>query len=411
MKILFLTAYHLPERFASSHLWTSLREQLARYNIEMELHTPIPTREVSKETRQEYKNKKHEEFYNGKLKVHRFSMIAESKNSLQRAFRYLLCYFVQKKKGRNAKNIDLIFVASTPPIQGFMAAKVKKKLKVPFVYCLQDIFPDSLTGTGITKKDSLLWKIGRKIEDYTYRNADKIIVISEDFKKNIMAKGVPEDKIEVVYNWVDEQAVIPVSRENNTLFDEFKLCRDKFYVVYAGNLGQAQNLQIIIDAAKKLKSHEDIKFIIFGTGGIENELKKEIQSFSLRNIDIFPLQPKKQISEVYSLGDVSIVSCKKGLGGSAFPSKTWSIMSAATAVLASFDENTELQKIIKENNIGIFTPSNNVQKFIEAILLLYSNKEKCKQFGQNGRHFILNNLTKEIGTSKYLDVFNRLIKK
>lgn len=78
-----------------------------------------------------------------------------------------------------------------------------------------------MLGTGLAKKGGLLWKIGRVIEDFTYKHADKIIVISEDFKKNIMAKGVPEDKIVVVYNWVDQNAVVDVPREKNKLFDKY----------------------------------------------------------------------------------------------------------------------------------------------------------------------------------------------
>lgn len=90
--------------------------------------------------------------------------------------------------------------ASTPPIMGATCAMIKMNLNIPFVYNLQDIFPDSLYNNGLAKKEGILWKIGRMIENFTYRHADKIIVISEDFKKNIMAKGVPEEKIVVVYN-------------------------------------------------------------------------------------------------------------------------------------------------------------------------------------------------------------------
>ncbi len=411
MKILFLPAYFKPEEIASTHFIESLHEALSKLDFSMELYAPTPTRGVSTEVRKEYKNKRYQDYYNGKLKVYRFPMMRERKSPLQRAFRYLCCYFFQKRKGKQAKNIDLIFVASTPPIQGAMAAKVKKKLKIPFVYCLQDIFPDSLVGTGIAKENSLLWKIGRKIEDYTYRNADKIIVISEDFKRNIMAKGVPEGKIEVIYNWVDENEVTPIAPDENKLFEQFNLDRDNFHVVYAGNLGHAQNIHIILDVAQLLKEYKDLKFAIFGTGGVEDELKQELIKRELNSVLMFPLQPKELISEVYSLGDVSVVSCKPGLGGSAFPSKTWSIMSAGTAVLANFDAGTELQQVIEENKVGVFTKAGKVDQFKDAILHCYHNRELCKEYGVNGRNFILNNLTKEIGTSKYIEVFKQVIKK
>lgn len=103
-----------------------------------------------------------------------------------------------------------------------MAVFIKKCRKIPFVYNLQDIFPDSLVGTGMTKKGSFLWRIGRIIENFTYRNADKIIVISEDFKRNIMAKGVPEEKIEVIYNWIDENEVVPIAKDVNPLYHELR---------------------------------------------------------------------------------------------------------------------------------------------------------------------------------------------
>ena len=242
--------------------------------------------------------------------------------------------------------------------------------------------------------------IGRAIENFTYKNADKIIVISEDFKKNIMAKGVPNEKIEVVYNWVDEKAVHPVAKEDNSLFEEFGLSREKFTVVYAGNLGNAQNINIVIDAAYMMPGAQ---FAIFGTGGMEEEIRARIKKENLVNVHLNSLQPVDRVSAVYSLGDVCIVSCKAGLGGSAMPSKTWSIMSCGRPVLASFDEG-ELKDILEVNDCGVFTHAGNLLEFIEALKSLKDNSSRCVEMGRNARQFILDNLTKEVGTKKYVDV-------
>lgn len=153
------------------------------------------------------------------------------------------------------------------------------------------------------------------IENFTYRNADKIIVISEDFKKNIMAKGVPEEKIEVIYNWIDEKAVVPIARENNPLYEELGLNREKFNVVYAGNLGNAQNIDVIIDSAKELVENKNIEFIIFGSGGLKEQFVKKVKDYGIDNVKFFPLQPMERVSYVYGLGNICIVSCKPGLGG------------------------------------------------------------------------------------------------
>ena len=190
MKVLLLPAYFYPEQAASSYLGDNIRQAMCEAGCALELYAPMPTRGISKEVREEYKKRKVEHWHDGKLEIHRFSMYGEGKNPILRALRYVFCWCAQFWKGLRAKDIDLIYLASTPPIQGVLGGLLKKIKKVPFVYNLQDIFPDSLAGTGLAKKGGLLWKIGRVIENFTYRNADKIIVISEDFKRNIMAKGI-----------------------------------------------------------------------------------------------------------------------------------------------------------------------------------------------------------------------------
>lgn len=408
MRILLLPPYFYPELQSSAKLDEHRYEAFASAGIRMKVYTPAPTRGVSKEERDEYKTRTHETLYDGKMSVTRYSLMQEGKNPIGRALRYFLGFAKQYHIGKKQKDVDCLFLVSTPPIQGILGGLLKKKLHVPFVYNLQDIFPDSLIGTGLSSKGSLLWKVGRKIEDYTYKHADKIIVISEDFKRNIMAKGVPEEKIEVIYNWVDENAVKPVAEEENQLFEEFGISKDKFRVVYAGNLGNAQNLDIIMDAVRRLKGNDGIEFVIFGKGGLENEIKATKEKEHLQNLLILPLQPYEKVSQVYSLGDVCIVACKAGLGGSAMPSKTWSIMSAGSAVLANFDEG-ELKDIVEKNGCGVFTKAGDLEGLVDAILSLSQNKDRCKQMGANGRRFILNNLTKEVGTSKYVEVIKGVV--
>ena len=369
----------------------------------MELYAPMPTRGISKEVREEYKKRRMEHWHDGKLEIHRFLMYGEGKNPILRALRYVFCWCAQFWKGLRAKDIDLIYLASTPPIQGVLGGLLKKIKKVPFVYNLQDIFPDSLAGTGLAKKDGLLWKIGRVIENFTYRNADKIIVISEDFKRNIMEKGVPEEKIVVVYNWVDEEAVKHVPREENKLFDMYGLDRKKFYVTYSGNIGLTQNMDMLLEVAKELEEDPNIQFVLIGEGAYKKRVEEIIAEKNIGNVTLLPFQPYEDISHVFSLGDAGLVISKPGVGENSVPSKTWSILSASRPVLANFDEN-ELKTIVSENQCGIFTKAGDKETFKQAILDLYHDREHCEQLGRNGREFILKNLTRAVGTQKYVDV-------
>ena len=408
VRILYLPAYFYPETAASSYLGENRNQAFADAGFEMDAYTPMPCRGISKEVREEYKKKRVEKLYDGKMTLHRFSMFAEGRNPILRALRYVFCWIAQGWKGLRAKDVDCIYLASTPPIQGMLGAFLKKRKKVPFVYNLQDIFPDSLVGTGLAKKGGLLWKIGRVIEDFTYRNADKIIVISEDFKKNIMAKGVPEEKIVVVYNWVDQNAVVDVPREQNKLFDKYGLDRSKFYIEYSGNIGLTQNMDMLLEVMADLQvSHPEINLVLVGEGAYKAQVEKIVAEKQLKNVHLLPFQPYEDISYVFSLGDAGLVISKPGVGANSVPSKTWSIMSASRPVLANFDEN-ELKQIVEKHKCGIFTKAGDKEAFKQSILTLYNNRELAVEMGKNGRQFVMDNLTREVGTQKYVDVIKEV---
>lgn len=408
MKVLQLTGYFLPEKAASIYLVENRLEAFANEGFDMVIHASRPTRGLSDEEYSEYKNRKEEMMYDGKLRVHRFAMYREGKNPVLRAMRYSFNWIIQLWYGLTEQNVDCVYLESTPPIQGLLGSLFKIFRNIPFVYCLQDIFPDSLAGTSLAKKGGLLWKIGRLIENFTYKHADKIIVISEDFKKNLLAKGVPEDKIVVVYNWVDQNAVVDIPREKNKLFDKYNIDREKFYIEYSGNIGLTQNMDMLLEVMKELKvSHPDIGLVLVGEGAYKAQVEEIVKRDKLTNVTMIPFQPYEDISHVFSLGDAGLVISKPGVGANSVPSKTWSIMSASRPVLANFDEN-ELKDILAGNECGIFTKAGDKEAFKQSIIKLYENCDLCKKYGTNGRQFVMDNLTREVGTQKYVDVIKEV---
>lgn len=403
MKAIFPCSYYLPETAASLYITDNIVHACADKGIEVDLYTPSPTRNVPDGSLWE----REERQMDGKLRIHRFHLYGEGKNPMLRALRYFLGEFILLHYCM-WKKYDVAFVDSTPPIQGLKMPLIKWLKRKSTIYNVQDIFPDSLVGTGLTHEGSLIWKIGRMVEKITYRYADKIIVISEDFKENIMAKGVPEDKIVVIYNWVDQNKVVDVPREENKLFEIYGLDRSKFYITYNGNIGLTQNMDMLLDVAKELQEeYEDIHFVLVGNGAYLDEVKRKVADQQLENVHLLPFQPYEDISHVFSLGDASLVISKPGVGANSVPSKTWSIMSASRPVLANFDEN-ELKTIIENNHCGIFTKAGDKDAFKESILTLYNHRELCKEYGHNGRKFVMDNLTREVGTQKYVDVIKEV---
>lgn len=410
MNILAFSAYYYPETAASLYLSENLFEDFAKNGWSVTLLTPTPTRIVSNTVRAEFTKKPIEVKLNNKLRIIRLPLFRENKSTFLRFLRYLIMSIQFTIKSFSIPS-DGLFAGSTPPILGFMVGILSKIKKVPFVYSLQDIFPDSMVNAGMTDKKSLIWKLGRFIENVTYRNADKIVVISEDYKKNLLQKNVPEQKIDIIYNWVEENHVVPISRRDNILIKKYGLDPDKFYITYCGNIGFSQNMELLVDVAKSLQNFDQIIFVLIGNGVYKDKLKERILINKLNNMFIFPFQPYEEIAHVFSLGDVGLVISKPYISKNSLPSKTWSIMSAERPVLASFDIDSELCRIINKSNCGFCVDAGKKTDLVERILYCYRNQDLLGKLGKNGRRFVMDNLSRKNGTIRYIHAIESIIKK
>ena len=401
MKILFLDAYFEPEQISSTHLENDLLEALVREGHDITVICPTPTRGISAETAKKYRRIKKEDLYNGNVHVKRFLAPMEGSNPLIRAFRYLWCNIRTYQMGIKMKECDLIYCDSTPPTQGWIAGKVARRQKKPLVFSLQDVFPDSLVTAGLTNEGSLLWRLGRRIENITYKQCDSIIVISEAIKKNLLQKGVDEKKISIISNWIDTDEIKPVKREDNRLFEEFRIDRLSYIVLYAGNFGESQGAEIVLEAAEALQNQKNIQFVIFGGGaGYERAVKR---AESMNNVFIHTLMSSERIAEVYSMGNVALITTKKGIGKTAMPSKTWSIMACNTRIIASCDLDSELCDLIRKSNAGTCVEPQNKDELVSAILeeqRLYSDVHP------DTRKMVMQVASKDVCTAEYLKQFH-----
>ena len=396
MKIVYLAAYFYPEKYASDEIYISVLEELAKVN-EVHIIAPQPCRGVSDEV---YTNFAEYEERNG-LIIHRFKMKKEGTSTIGRFLRYKKCEGGYKKIAKQIGKADYYFTASTPPTMGLLAGKLAKKAGAKYIYNLQDLFPDSLVSTGILKKPSgPIWWLGKIIENKTYKNADKIAVISQNFYDNLLGKGVSVDKLTLIPNWIDINEVTPVEKEKNRLFEEFNIDRNKFIVVYAGNMGSAQGADIILEVAKKLSEHKDIHFAVFGGGAGYGEFENAVKCEGLQNITVNPLLEKERVSEVYSLGNASLIICKKGAGKTALPSKTWSIMACNSPIIASFDLDSELANIIARADAGVCAPAEDAEALCQKIIEM----KNCPKV-VSSRNYLQRNLSKDTLLKKYLELF------
>lgn len=408
MHLLYFVQYFPPEKASGLPIVTDMIEGFAEHGWDVDVYIPTPTRGVTDEVRSEYAKKRKEVLCNGKLTIHRMRLYREGTRILQRTIRYSIFSLQCLLRGLFLP-ADAIFTGGGPPTQGIIGGLIHKWTKKKFIFNPQDLFPDSLVIAGQATEESKVVKLGRKMERFAYNNADVIITITEDMAENIRSKTEDKSKVHVVRNWIDTEKTVPIKKEDNKLFDEFGLSRDKFYVIYAGNIGMMQGIETIVDAAEKLKDKEDIRFIIFGNGSEEEKIKKRIKDKQLTNIELFPLQPLERVSEVYSLGDVSIISCKPGTGSAGMPSKTWTIMATGTAIIGSFDIGGELDKTLKNAGCGSCVEAGNAEKLAEAINKLANNPNQVHRFGQNARKYVEEHASKEKAVRQYIHIISETI--
>lgn len=410
MNLLIFNAYFEPENIASAYISRDIRSAILERGHTIHLFTPTPSRGLSKSVVREYRkrSRRRELLFDGGMTVRRYRMIAESHGASQRVARYLLCNIVQLYFGLVTRNVDAIFLASTPPTQGAVAGLISKIRKIPVVYSLQDIFPDSMISGGVIRQGGWIHKLCVRMEQFSYRNVSKIVVISSQARAALLARGVAEDKLLLIRNWPDEASVRQVPRDANYLFDEYALDRNRFYVSYCGNIGRTQNIELLLAAAKALPNKE-IAFVIIGDGDMRQELVDRIQAEQLDNVKWIPFQPYRNISAVFSLGNAGLVISKPETGGSSVPSKTWNIMLAGIPVLASFDSSSELCDIVRSSGSGICCPPDDKDALVSAVLRLYADRRLCEEMGKNGQCYIAGHLTRQKGTAAYVQAIESAV--
>lgn len=404
MKLLYFVQYFPPETAAGLTLVRDMIEGFADRGMDVIVYTPVPTRGVDDKTREYYKRHKVTKI-NDHLVIKRMSLYREGTSFKQRAIRYFIFSFECVVKGIFIP-ADAIFLSSGPPSQTLVVGVLRHLTKKRITYNLQDMFPDSLINAGMAKENSKAVKIGRWMERVSYKNAHAIITVSDDMEQNILNKGVDKSKVYMVRNWIDTNEFVPVEREKNVLFDSLHLDRNKFYLVYSGNIGYTMGLEYVIRAMERLQDEKNIELLIFGDGSEKEKLQKHVKDRKLSNVQFFPFQDAKLISNVYSIGDMALISGRKGLASVSMPSKTWTIMATGTGILAQFDKGSELDRTIDEASCGVTVEPGNVEKIAETIKSLAVDREQCRKYGINARKYAVENISKE----KALDEYTRIIK-
>lgn len=275
-------------------------------------------------------------------------------------------------------------IAMSPPLTlGLTGWLVSRLRRAPLIFNVQDVFPDAAVETGAISNRMVI-DLAERFERISYRVADAVTVLSDDLADNVRAKVAPESvaKVQVIPNFVDTDAIQPGDRLTDYRA-ELEL-GDGPVVLYAGNVGFSQSLDLIVSAARRLPS---VTFLINGDGSARASL--EVLADGLTNVRFAGYLEPDRLGELLATGDVHVVPLKTGLGRVSVPSKTYSIMAAGRPVVAAIDANTAVPQILDESGGGIAVAPDDPEAFAAAIRQLIDDPETAWRMGDHGREWVV----------------------
>lgn len=304
-----------------------------------------------------------------------------------------------------ARKADVIYAYYPPVMVGVMARVVRFFRRTPYVYDVQDLWPEALVATGNLSPESRVIKAIEKVCGWIYRGAARVVVLSEGYRQKLKDKGVSEDKLVKIYNWCDESRISSVGcRQVEKIFD-----KNKFNILYAGNLGAAQALEYVIDAAKTIQDRGDerVHFIFLGAGIARSSLENRSTRLDLKNVTFIDPVPVDEVGSYLEFSDALLVHLADApVFSITIPQKTQAYMMAGKPIIMAV--NGEAGNIVNDARAGFVVPPCDHMKIADAAIQLSQlSAYDLSCMAENGKNFYSSNMSMQLGVGR---VENMLIK-
>ncbi len=298
-------------------------------------------------------------------------------------------------------------VISTSPqffngLAGYFVSRIKR---VPWLLEIRDLWPESILAVGAIKNKALIGLL-EWIERFVYRKADYIVPVTKAFKTHILLRGGDDNAITVIRNGVSLDLFEPLDKDQD-LAVKWRL-KDKFVASYVGTHGMAHGLDTLLDAADILRTHEDIVFLMVGSGAEKDRLAKEVARRGLDNIRMYGLQPKQLMPKVWSVTDVSLVLLRNlPLFETVIPSKIFESMAMSTPIVLGV--GGEVKEIIEEAGTGVCIRPESGDELAAAVLKLKNDRELYRALSERGRDYVALHFDRKVLANEYLDVLESML--
>ena len=404
LRLVVLCPHFAPDLAPTGVVMTRIVTELAARGHELHVVTSLPW----------YRNHAIEQGWGGRLwrtektewgsiiRVHPFPGKSKS-NLLRRALGFIAFSYAVGIRSVHADGlpfkVDGVLAMSPPLTLGLTGWCTKIIRRAPLVFNIQDVFPDAAIQTGAISNKKII-TAAKWLERVSYRRSDAVVLLSQDLRTNIANKidAKHHHRLHVIPNFVDTVAITPQDRMTNYR-NELGI-GDQLVVMYAGNVGFSQSLNLVVEAAAKFP---EVAFVVNGDGAARKKLQEDCAE--LANVYFGDYQPIERLSEVLATGDIHLVPLRTGLAAVSVPSKSYSILAAGRPMLAAIDLNTEIPNMLQQSGAGIAVEPDNASAFIEALGRLVNNRDQLSEMGANGRKWVETHASPASVAARYEEIF------
>ena len=407
-RILIYSLVFSPDGVSTAYLYSDLVLGFKNKGYDISVLTSTPHYNLTKDSLEKQPLQKkffgllYNSFFNG-IKVYHIPL-KKYKNPIIRILSFIYWHISTFIVGLFLKRHDIILTPSPPLTNGLFAILLAKVKGSKSIYNVQEIYPDLLIDLGYLNNKFII-KILRKIEGWVYNMSHAVTTIDNQFYKIIKSRIKKTDNLLLIPNFVDPD--LYSTKSSISLPDEFKRKEEYTNMVYAGNIGLAQEWNLIINLAKEIKDFK-ITIWIVGEGVKKAYLQSEIKKNRLNNIKLLPYYDRKIMPAINLFADIHFIAMNKKVEKYGFPSKVYSIMASAKPIIVVSSQDTPLVSFLKDKNAALLITDHSLSKLKKNLLELHNSVDLRNKLGSNGRQEIIKKYSKKVVIDQYIRLFKIL---
>ncbi len=397
LRLLILSIRYAPEFTSNAIVITGLAQQLAARGHQVTVLAGTPHYQLPRVPPGYLWRPFRREIREG-VKVIRCWEYPKSDGKVAKFLNYASFTLTSLIAGLSTNRPEAVIVVSPPFWLGFNALLLRVFRGCAVIYNAQDLFPEAYLASQEVRPGWLARAMSGLITR-VYRASDRISVITGSFAEAIAARGIDRGKVVTIPNFVDTTAVKPLPRANS--FRRRHALDNRYVIMYAGNIGYTHGTELLVDAAEKLAAIPDIFFLVIGGGSKQADLARLARERRVPNMQFLPTQPCGVLPEMLAAADVFVLTSKPGVGETSFPGRIYNFLLAARPVVASFDENSDLARVLRSAGAGIITTPGNVEEFCQALTTLYHDSALRERLGRSGAEFLARHYSPQAVVEQY----------